>query len=219
MSPSPAASPAGDLPIDLLITLDRAHGIQELLRGIAHDLRNSLQVLTLGGALADGGLEPRMELAIDEMSDLLQVLGQFGHRAEPETARAATLPTLRLVERLSGFQRNVPQVPVTFDCPADLPAVAIDQAALVQVLLNLLLNAREASGRGDRVALTARAVAGDAMVEITVSGGAAAAREPAWSPGVVRLVAARALAERAGGTLALDSGTAGARATLRLPAG
>jgi signal transduction histidine kinase len=66
--------------------------------------------------------------------------------------RAAVETALAILK--SGIDRR--GIHLSVDVPDDLPAVACGQSELEQVLLNLLTNAREATGRGGRVAVSAQ---------------------------------------------------------------
>lgn len=210
-----------DVPVDLLVRLDRALGVQELLRGIAHDLRNNLQVLTLGKSVEGGDIESRVERAIDEMSETLQILGQLGRRLDSEPPLASPGAVLTLVARLADYQRNLPTAPLELQYAADLPAVAIGQASLLQLLLDLVMWAKEATGpAGGRVTVMAAAAHGGVAVEFVILGRRSgppgqAPQEPGAADLGLRV--ARALVERAGGELRLEPVPDGNQVSVRLP--
>jgi len=114
---------------------------------------------------------------------------------------------------------------------ADLPAVAASQSRLVQVLLNLLINAADAMGGRGTVTLRGRVEGDGEAVELSVedSGpGVAEAdrgqifdpffttKEPGRGTGL-GLSISRNIVEAYGGTLALAPSQAGAKFVLRLP--
>lgn len=211
-----------DVPVDLLVRLDRALGIQELLRGIAHDLRNNLQVLTLGSSVEGAEIESRVERAIDEMSETLQILGQLGRRLDSEPPLASPGAILTLVARLADYQRNLPTARLELQYPADLPAVAIGQASLLQLLLDLVMWAKEATrpeggGVTVRAAVVARGVAIEFVILGLRSGPPGQPAPPGAGVADLRLHVARALVTQAGGDFRLDPNPDGGQVTVRLP--
>lgn len=210
-----------DVPVDLLVRLDRALGIQELLRGIAHDLRNNLQVLALGNSVDGAEIESRVERAIDEMSETLQILGQLGRRLDSEPPLASPGAILTLVARLADYQRNLPTARLDLQYAADLPAVAIGQASLLQLLLDLVMWAKETTRpEGGQVTVMAAAVSGGVAIEFVIQGRRSGPPDQApQEPGAadLGLHVARALVERAGGELRLGPIPDGSQVSVRLP--
>ena len=230
-SPSrdPSVGPTAPGP-DHLITLDRAHRAQELLRGIAHDLRNNLQVFALGSSLGGTEFADRIDRAIAEMAAVLDLLGDLGRHRTDDPAATPLTETLRQAVHLAGLQRNAPTVAVALDAPEDLPAVAMPAWALLQIVLGLVQNAKEAVGEDGpaiRVA-AARSLDGRAIEVVVDDRGPGrpegpfvpfASGKPAASHGGIGLFAAARLAERYRGSLTVaPRGGGGTRATLRLPA-
>ena len=76
--------------IPSLITLNRALLAQQLLRGVAHDLRNNLQVVALGSSLGaesqGSAVAVRVERSLDEMVGSLELLSRLGRAAPGEAA-------------------------------------------------------------------------------------------------------------------------------------
>src|SRR5690606_22199486 len=114
-------------------------------------------------------------------------------------------------------QRSMQEIDLAVDVHPDLPLVAIPREQLVQVLLNLLLNAADACGdRGGRIAV--RAELTDRGVRVVVEddgpGVRADVREHLFEPFVTTkdvgkgtglgLAVCRGLVEAAGGTIMLD---------------
>ncbi|MGE0554602.1 MAG: sensor histidine kinase [Gemmatimonadales bacterium] len=226
MSPIEPLSPRQ---IDHLLTLDRARTAVELLRGLAHALRNHLQVIALGSSLPGGSSDDRIERAIDDMSDLLQLLGQLGRHPDQDLALAPLGPTLGMVEELSELQRNAPALRVVVIKPDESPAVAIPQPALLQVLLNLVFNAKEATGPGGEPVLLTASAEPPGTVEIAIEdrGAGPEAIDPAplsgsrapTTHGGTGVFASRALLERHGGALRFEPRDGGGTRTVAtLPA-
>jgi two-component system, OmpR family, osmolarity sensor histidine kinase EnvZ len=131
-----------------LILLDRAHGIQELLRGMSHDFRNNLQVIALASQLDDMArtteIETRVDEALEEMNLLLELLGSLGRVGDDGSPTCALQELVTLLRRLVAYQRNLPSILVGFD---DVPRVTVNVpfSVALQILLNLITNAKEAT--------------------------------------------------------------------------
>jgi two-component system NtrC family sensor kinase len=130
-------------------------------------------------------------------------------------------------------QKNFRDIVVRAEIPGDLPRIALAGPRIVQVLLNLLLNAADAVPReGGRVTLRAARAPGSRVrltVEDNGEGIAAEIRDRLFEPFATTkepgkgtglgLAVCRGLVESAGGTLAAEDGDeGGARFVIELPA-
>ena len=215
---------------DRLIKLNRADVIQQLLRGIAHDLRNNLQVVALGSSLGEESrgtaIGFRIERALDDMVGGLDLLAMLGHPSPAATAHTDIAEVLIAMQQLTDLQRNLPTVPLAVEPPATIVA-AIPRTALLQILLNLVANAKEATnGASTPIAITVEHSGNTVSLSVDNDGesigpdaGTAfvTTRDPATHAGI-GLFVSRSLAERSGGTLSWEPRTGGGtRARLTLP--
>lgn len=215
--------------VERLVTLNRAHAAHQLLSGIAHDLRNDLQVISLGGGTTAGaaGAEGGESDAVDRMTETLACLSELVRPAGDDRVDADVEEALHLVVRLAGFRRHPPAPPIRLVGPPRPVTATIRPWALRQILLNLVLNAQDASGDpGAAIDIAARV--GDSGIEITVEdtgpGPVAlparpfATSRPGQTHGGLGLYVAGVLARRYGGSLGLTRRAAGGtRAALVLP--
>jgi signal transduction histidine kinase len=246
--PAAAAPPHREPAIDSdLRRLDRLAGVGLLAAEVAHEVRNALTAvktfLHLHGEAACADPEDCGDLIgvareeVGRIERLLDALvAQAGSAASPapiptpsvagaSDVVAAAGSVVRLVSRRAvsaGVQLEVATEP-------GLPAVALAPDALRQVLLNLVLNALDATPRGGDVRIAARTLG--RAVEIAVDdrgpGIPPALRrrvlEPfvttrSERPGGLGLAIVQRLVEEAGGTLVLgDRPEGGARVRLRVP--
>ena len=144
----------------------KMEALGRLAGGIAHDFNNLLLILQaqldLGRALLaedpkGRGLADEMQASIERGSELTRQLLAFGRKQMTSRRvvdiREVTTDALALVRRTLGEHI---ELGVTAD--ADLWPVKVDPGQLVQVLVNLALNARAAMPRGGRLEIGMRNV-------------------------------------------------------------
>ncbi len=189
-----------------LVQAQKMDAIGRLAGGVAHDFNNLLTVIlgyagALSASLPHGA--PQQEnvvrvleaarRAADITSQLLALGRRQMRRPENLDLSGQTARTADLLARLVGED-----VRVELDLQGDLPPVRADRSQLEQVLLNLVINARDAMPSGGRLHIaTRRAVLADAarcgsgtdatrfgVLEVTDEGVGmdAATREQAFEP-------------------------------------
>jgi len=154
---------------ELLARTDRLATLGTLAAGVAHEIRNPLvSVRTFLQLLPERDQDEQFrtefrKLALDEterICDLITDLLSFARPvpSEPEQADLNTIveQTVRL---LLSEARKV-DVEVVIEPAADLPPIPVDEARVKQVLLNVVLNAVEASTPHGRVVVTTALEAG-----------------------------------------------------------
>lgn len=225
-----------------LVRSERVASVGRLAAGLAHEVGNPISALMgLQDLLLEGGLEPaeqrdfllRMRKESERIHLILRDLLQFAHSGpisatpEPGDVAAAVMDTATLVAP----QKDMKEVELALDLEQDLPRVAMSRDKLVQVVLNLVLNAADAVSPGGRVIVRARS--GVNGVELSVEddgpGVAEQVRDRLFEPFVTTkevgkgtglgLAVCRGLVEAAGGNLQLDEHyKEGARFVIELPA-
>lgn len=230
---------------DTVVRSERLASVGRLAAGLAHEIGNPISALLgLQDLLLDGDLDPaeqrdfvlRMKRETSRVHRILRDLLQFARPGadrpeaeEPGDVAAAIADTVALVRPQKGFH----DVVLRTDVQQDLPPVRLSHERFVQVLLNLLMNAADACGRGGEVVVRARAKEDDrSEVEVSVTdtgpGVPPEMKERLFEPFATTkevgkgtglgLAVSRGLVEAAGGSLILDDGyTQGARFVIRLP--
>lgn len=204
--------------------------------GIAHEIRNPLSVIRGTGQhlkerLRSAGIDdPMADFIPEEIDRLDRILSSylaFGRDSEVEPERMDLADVVRRTTRLMAADLEQAQVTVAFEAP-ELPVFA-DRHRLQQVLMNLLLNARDAMPDGGTIAIRGTASDGDATLTIADEGHGIdgdpeslfTAFETTKEKGSgLGLAVSRRIVEAHGGRLTIASRTdrAGAVATLTLPA-
>lgn len=205
--------------------------------GIAHEIRNPLGVIRGAGQhlqrrLAQAGIDdPMADYIPEEVDRLDRILSGYlsfgrGEPAEPEPLDLAEVVARTAKHLHDEFHRE--GIAIHHDLPV-LP-VRGDRQRLQQVLLNLLLNARDAMGEGGTIRIEGTADRREVTLTISDEGAGLGGRDPEELFTVfttdkekgsgLGLAVSRQIAEAHGGTLALRPRTdrAGAVATLTLPA-
>jgi PAS domain S-box-containing protein len=175
-----------------LVQTDRLSTLGRLAAGVAHEINNPAAFLMLGlehvvRVVSDG------DSSTEQRAETLQLLGQLTDAlqriativrdlrlfAGPVQARAGAAPvatdvpsSVRSALTLTRSQL-VERARLTLDL-APVPAVSIEQGRLVQVLVNLLVNAAQAipkqGAREHQIAIGTRAQAGEVLIEVSDSG-------------------------------------------------
>ncbi len=159
-----------------LLQSERLAAIGRMAAHVSHEVRNPLSSIGLNVEL----LEEELVDAGRETKDLLGAIHREIDRLRAVTEeylRVARLPNPRLEPEYLGdvidgtvqlmrAELNGASVVLDVQVAPDLPLVAMDEAQIRQVLINLLKNAREAMLSGGRIRLTA-VRAGDG-VDLTV---------------------------------------------------
>ena len=163
----------------LLAQADRAATMLTLASGVAHEIGTPLGVISGRAAqlvARANGDEKSLRLTQTIQEEVEQInrtirrfleLARGGKpRAEEFGARDLAGAAAAMVEHR--FQKA--GVVLALDAPPDLPGMRGDFQLLQHLLVNLLLNACDASQRGDRVEVRARAAEGKMVLEVSDQG-------------------------------------------------
>jgi PAS domain S-box-containing protein len=143
-----------------------AHEVKNPLAGI----RGALQVI--GGRMPETSRD-RAVLGdivgrIDSLNNIVQDLLVFARPREP---KLGPVPLVSLLEGTTALLRKDPaHAAIHLEITGDCPMISADAEQLQIVLLNLLLNAAQASGAGGRVRVTVTANDGNCQIAIADNG-------------------------------------------------
>jgi PAS domain S-box-containing protein len=148
---------------DALFQSQKMEALGQLTGGVAHDFNNLLMAVLSSLELlrkrlpADATSQRLLQNAVDGAqrgATLTQRMLAFARRQE------LILHSVDVAQLFSGMndlvQRSIgPEWPITFDLPQRLPAVRADTNQLEMALLNLIVNARDASPSGGSILVRA----------------------------------------------------------------
>ncbi len=227
-----------------LMRLTRLATLGDLLTEAVHEIRNPLvSVKTFLQLLPDNLDDPDFhtnfrEQVVDEVRRMERLLDSILAQARPDARppelelRTAIGEVLESVGRLLEKRAQEKQLRLVVDVGADLPPAAIDEDALRQIVLNLALNAFEATPEAGHVRLTVERANGQPGIVLTVDDEGPGIPEPererlfepffssrAGRPGGLGLTVCRRLVDAAGGSIHVESAPhgGGARFRVRLP--
>jgi len=228
---------------DRLIRSERLASVGRLAAGLAHEVGNPIAALLgLEDLLLEGGLEPseqqdfllRMRKETERINRILRDLLQFARPGEKRelvgVTQGSVAEAVADTAALITPQKAMRGVELELSVPEGLPSVALGAEQLMQLVLNLLLNAVDALDGGGRVRVAAERAAGGVrlVVEDNGPGVAAEVRDRLFEPFVTTkdigkgtglgLAVCRGLVEAVGGSIALDTTYRdGARFVVELP--
>jgi signal transduction histidine kinase len=159
---------------------ERLAALGEMAAGVAHEIRNPLGIVASSAQL----LEDKVAASDSEAEELLHVIGEETHRLNnllndflafgrptiPQWQSCHIHTFLRTcVDRFGNLPR-IRDMRIVLSCHPDHPMIRMDPVLMEQALLNLILNAAEASSPGDTIRVTCTSSANQLILEIQDQG-------------------------------------------------
>ncbi|HEX2877899.1 MAG TPA: PAS domain S-box protein, partial [Polyangiaceae bacterium] len=164
-----------------LLQSQKLESVGRLAGGIAHDFNNLLTVVMGNADL----LRRRLTDRDGALAGMAGDIAQAAQRGSELTSQLLTFSRRQLVERTALSLNDVAResermmrrligedVEVHLDLDADLPATLVNRAQMLQVLMNLVINSRDAMPKGGRITLQTGSVTeatGKPSVSLVVS--------------------------------------------------
>ena len=163
---------------ELLARADRLSALGTIAAGLTHEIRNPLvSVRTFMQLLPErlhdaeflGAFRELALTEVERISRLLNDLLDFSRPSPPQRDPTDLNEVVEQVARLLDAEARREDVTLVCDLDPELPPVILDDGQIKQVLMNVFLNAIEASGAGGRVDITTH-VEGEAGARMCVVG-------------------------------------------------
>lgn len=158
---------------------DRLRALGRLAAGLAHEIRNPLNSIRLTVQLLERRFETNsirredlrtVRTEVDRLSALLSDLLELQRSRQPRLAIQPVLPTLEHCISVVEHEAQMQNARVCLENPAEEVCALFDPHQLTQAVVNLLLNALEASSAAGAIRVRAFAKDGLAMVEVQDEG-------------------------------------------------
>jgi signal transduction histidine kinase len=156
---------------------DRLALVGQLAGGIAHDFNNLLFViLNYAGMLEETAEDAEVKCDLQTITqaarsaaDLVRQLLTFSRR---EVVQPKVVDVGKLVTGMQSLLRRTvgPSIELAIQTAAEVPHVLIDPSQVEQIVLNLVVNARDAMPEGGKLAITVGAAGRFASLEVTDTG-------------------------------------------------
>jgi signal transduction histidine kinase len=165
-----------------MVRAEKLSSLGRMAAGIAHELRNPLAVILGRVQIAAMKVGSTQTLATDQLQQTLgsiedqvqradRIIRSLSTYAREGTTEMSSVDVCRVITDVLELVRpqvKMDQVEVRTDLDADLPSIRGNHDQLLQVFVNLIVNAVQAMPTGGAVSVVAQAVQG-AMVRITVT--------------------------------------------------
>lgn len=162
---------------DRLMRVERLAAIGRVAGGVAHELRNPLNVMRTSvyflrnakNAAPEKIAEhlQRIERQVGVSDSVISALSEFAKLPSPNLQPTSILDCLKKSVPSDSWPENVELV---WDVPADLPSALVDEKQMAIVFGNLIRNGCDAMTGGGRLTLSARRVQDQVEVSVTDTG-------------------------------------------------
>lgn len=221
---------------------ERLAAVGELAAGVAHEINNPINTMINCAQLIHDGDEPteNADIIIEEggrIADIVRALLQFARDDSDQAVPTSIFEAVDSIMSLIGENWVRHGITVTIDVDRSLPPVLARPQKIQQILLNLLINSKDAlltsTIKGRQVSVTARQTAGGVELKVADNGPGItdSVRDRVFEPFITTkrahggtglgLSVAKSILEDYGGTLTLcepsDDKSVGAVFALWLP--
>jgi len=137
---------------EALFQSEKLNALGTLLAGVAHELNNPLTVVVanahvLGLSVEDADIQSRLDKITDAADTCSKIIRSFLNMARKNPSKTVLFDMAECVEHaleISSFGLREHQITIQGDLAPDMPAINGDPDQFAQVVLNLIINAKQA---------------------------------------------------------------------------
>lgn len=154
---------------------DKMEALGQLTSGMAHEINNALTGVIMMADLVKRGVTrgDEMDIILNESRRASKLVSDLLAYARPQPGDKSPVHLPELARRVIRIVRNdmaIRKITVALDSPASVPPVLADENQLEQVMLNILINARQAMRSGGNIEIAVRPAGGLVELRIADSG-------------------------------------------------
>ena len=160
-----------------LARAERLAAMGTLAAGVAHEVNNPLasisSLVQMMKAKADDDTREKLDLISTQIERITQVTKDLTNFARVRPAARRNVDINAVVDsgiRLASFDSDFQKLELTRDLATDLPEIHADGDQIQQVILNLLLNARDAMPNRGKLTVTTSASDSSVVISVEDSG-------------------------------------------------
>jgi two-component system sensor histidine kinase HydH len=163
--------------LDEKLERERSLLLEEMAPVLAHEVRNPLGSIKSAAQVLRSEAETEecrglLDVIIEEVNRLNSVVTQFLNYAKPHAPNLNLQDLNRVVEKALTLIRTddlSDRIVIETDLRPDLPPIPLDEERLIQVLLNIIINALEAMPGGGTLSIRTSVVASDGVEALGVA--------------------------------------------------
>lgn len=148
-----------------LIRSERLAALREMSSAVGHEIRNALGVIKNSSAMLKkhiaAGATPQLlqDMIAEELIRIGHILDSLRVWASPMANKGQEVDPGEAIKRAISFASDLPpseEQNISYHCEEELDLIAADPNLVLHLLLNLLLNARQATEHGGSVQISAK---------------------------------------------------------------
>ncbi len=162
----------------MMMQQEKLASVGRLSAGVAHEINNPLTTILTTAILIQEDLEPddptyaEMSIIANEALRCRKIvtnLLDFARQTRPDKKSHDINAIVAACISLSQKQATFKDVSVTHDLTANLPLTLVDKGQIEQAMINLIINAVEATQAGEKIHIASRLADWKGFIEVSIS--------------------------------------------------